>query len=80
MAKQNSVNTFMKPVFDMTSGKYVPQNIMTLSAKSKKDWVDKLYGHKVSKKQKIYTKVAVYGIGALALLGAGNTIARRFGK
>ena len=65
-----------KPMFDMTSGKFIP--VKTMNAKGKKDWVDKLYGRKVSKKTKVWTKVAVYGVGALALVGAGGEIAKRF--
>lgn len=45
----------------------------------RKDWVDKIFG-RTTKKEKVVIKTAVYGFGALALLGAGGTIAKRFGK
>lgn len=73
-------NVFFKPMFDMTSGKFVPQGVLTLNAKRKKDWVDKVFGRKTTKTEKLIVKGTVYGVGALALLGAGGTIARRFGR
>jgi hypothetical protein len=45
----------------------------SLNAKGK-DWVDRLYGHKTSKKTKFVTKGVVYTAGALALLGASSKV------
>ena len=58
---------------------YMKTHPSDLNAKGKKDWVDKLYGHKTSKKTKLVTKGVVYTAGALALLGASSRVLRAKG-
>lgn len=58
---------------------YIANAWLYMNAKGKKDWVDRLYGHKVSKKTKFGTKAVVYTAGALALLGASSRVLRAKG-
>jgi hypothetical protein len=48
-----------------------------LNAK-KRDWVDRLFGRRTTKREKLIVKGTVYTAGALALLGAGSKIASRY--
>jgi hypothetical protein len=71
-------NTFRKYNFEKKRWeKFEPED---LNAKGKKDWVDRLYGHKTSKKTKFVTKGVVYTAGALALLGASSKVLSARGK
>ena len=47
-----------------------------LSAKGKKDWVDKVFG-KTTKREKKVIKGVVYTAGALALVGASGHIVKK---
>jgi len=58
---------------------YISDAWLYMNAKGKKDWVDRLYGHKTSKKTKLVTKGVVYTAGALALLGASSRVLRAKG-
>ena len=55
-------------------------SVVPVTMNAKKDWVDRLYGHKTSKKTKLVTKGVVYTAGALALLGASSRVLRAKGK
>ena len=59
---------------------YISDAWLYMNAKGKKDWVDRLYGHKTSKRTKNITKGVVYTAGALALLGASSRVLRAKGK
>lgn len=56
------------------------KKVLLAKGKKKKDWVDKLLGRKATKTEKVVIKGTVYGAGALALIGAGGEVAKRFGK
>lgn len=64
------------PVYDMAKGKFV-----NLGARGKKkDWADRFFGKKLSKRDKFLFKGVIYGASAVALLGAGSTVASGFKK
>ena len=46
----------------------------------KKDWVNTIFGRKVSKRERVIVKGTIYGVGTIALLGAGASVVKGFGK